>query len=69
MSTAYEIPTKVLTITTGCCDGCGDENVGTLDVVESERSFLCANCDRDAFETASEAQKAAYLAGDPAYSC
>jgi hypothetical protein len=69
MSTAYEIPTKVLKITTGCCDGCGDENVGTLDVVESERSFLCANCDRDAFETASEAQKAAYLAGDPAYSC
>ena len=69
MSAVHEISTKILPITTGCCDGCGDENVGTLDSVEGERSFLCANCDRVAFEAASEAQKVAYLAGDPAYSC
>lgn len=51
---------KSYKICTRRCVVCTDTNVGTVD---EAGDFLCANCDRPAFDIASELQKESYLAG------
>lgn len=54
------IDNKSYKICTRNCVLCTDTNVGTMD---GDGHFLCANCDRQSFDIASENQKESYLNG------
>ena len=61
----YEIRSGNFFISSGVCELCGDESVGTLDFGSEEKTFFCANCARVEYEET----RAKIISADPNYSC
>lgn len=64
MEKAYELRSAHLVISSGECDLCGSEAVGTLDFDSDDKTFFCASCARLEYE-----ETMAKNAGSVAYGC